>query len=498
MKKRFLALFLILVMCMSLALVGCGDSEDKDTTNAAGNKVDDGNDIVEQPLTLDLAINNTVNALCGSDHSIPVLESFDEKKVITIEVADTVSNVLNLDAKNLSFYDELTVSAEGETVNMNFYCDGKDLAVTAPGMANGDQAIGLSFETFMEDMESSGTMAVLEEGMADIMPQLKELLAQVEDLSAATQSGADAAAQLLTDIEGALSDVEKTEETKNVSINGKDVSAVVYTYKLDNDDFKKLMNVYIDFMEGYADSIMALASPYIVVQTSVLDSSATDSMASAESSSAADSMDMSAAFDELRTELDAVFEQITLDTTISFAVNPNNRCVMQMDTEMNMVMEGENITMDMALILGEDPAASDKYVLTMTGLEDNTEMLNAELAFETKTSGSVESTAVTFTATSEGESLTAGYTATFDSTTKAYELKLDAMGETLCTANGKMENTDDKFLLALDSITADGETLDLGVVLSVENDPNCEIPAVPEYTNIVKEGMIKQLLESIF
>ena len=467
MKKRsLLAIFMVVVLCFSMMLAGCKEEE-----KSSKKKSDSVTETVEK-LTAGTAMSNTLDALCTMDHAVPVLEDMSEKKVITASVDGLISNVLNLDAKNLAFYDELSVTVEGETVTGHIYCDGTELAVTSTDLFGPGVAVGINFSTLLEDLETSGLLDLLESEMgaelADLEEALTQYAASAEEMNATTE-------KVVAALEEFTQGIEYTEAEGTANVYGAQVGAVIYTYTMDKDDYKKLMDLFLDLAEeSYRAEIgKMIAQGYMTADE-------------------AEDMNL---FAEARDEMNAAWDDVDMSGVLKLYANPDNGCLMLIECTFIGTVEGETMDANMTLTLGEDPATSEKYVLAMDMNLDDTEILTMELALTSTTNGSVDTTTLDFDATVEGEEMDLlNFTATYDNSTSAYELAVEADGEKIA-ARGYMESTDDYFSITVDSLEADGETLELGFSLSIENDPNCEIPSVPEYANVLTDLGLADLLE---
>lgn len=457
-KHSILAFLLVFVMCLSMVMTGCGDSTESK----------------KKEITLDQAADNTLNALFDSDCSIGAFEDMSEKKVVTISMDNLFTNVLNMDLANLSFYDDLTVTAEGQTVNLNLYCDGSDLAITAPELL-GEQALGINFSTLAEDLETSGLLAALESEMGMTMSELMDILTQYEDLTSSmnpdeTMNG------LFSNLTDVAKDLEETKEEGTVTVYDEEVDAIIFTYTIEKEDITKLMDALLDSVgEVYSQMADGMVSASLVPADAI------------------ESVD----FAELQTQLNAAMEQIEIGGTVSMAVNPENGCIMRIDAPFSATSDSGKLDLTMELVLGKNPAETDKINLNISGVNSEGSELVMTMALNSTTSGSVDTTAFDFSFDIDGETGALNFTSTYNNDSNDYDLSLTVDGEKVLGAKGQMESTDSKFSIRIDEVYGDGETVPLALSLSVENDPNCEIPAVPEYTNILTEMDLAGLLGSM-
>lgn len=464
-KYSVIALLLVFALCLTMGMTGCQKDEAKTNENAAP---------VEE-LTLELAANNTVNALCSDECPVSVLENMDEKKVITIALDQEegqLENVLNLDLPNKSFYDELSLTIDGQTVDANVYCDGKALAVTAPALLGSDQALGINFETLITDLENSTLMDALdasEVGM--ILNSLEEYQGMLEGMTATANELAE---KFVKDLTTLLEDKVPTKSEGSVTVYDETVEAVNFTYVIEKDLIKQALDVYMDYCADYIEQMYAP-----MVESGVITNEDLEFMTSD--------------IEDVTAELDAAFEKMDMECTVTVAVNPENRCIMRIDYDVSVTYEEETVDGTVAFILGKNPAESNLYTMNMNlnAPDDSALILNATLSSTTE--GAVDTTTLNFDADVDGEAIKAILTCTYNNDSKEYKLAAEAEGETYAVT-GKLENTDDKFFLSIDKLEAPDEALELGLAITIENDPDCQIPAVPAYTNVLTDMDLGALL----
>ena len=464
MKKRsLLAIFMVLVLCMSMMLAGCQEDE-----TSGGNK-ETVADADEKELTAQEAMDNTLAALRSDRITVPVLEDMSEKKVITVAMDGLFSNVLNLDAANRSFYDELSVGLEGQTVTGQLYCDGKDLALTCPELM-GEAALGINFATFADDLKTSGLLDLL---MAELGGDLSELEGVLSEYSQSLGTMNADAEEIMDILEEVAQGMQSSKADGTANIYGAEVKAVVFTYAMDKDDYKKMIDLFLDMAEeAYQADLDAMISAGTI------------------------SPEEGNPYSDAKAEIDAIWGDAEMSGTMNLYANPENGCMMLMESTYTGTVEGETLEAVMTLTLGEDPAAGGKYVLALDMNLDETETIAMEMALTSTTEGSTDTTVFTFDAEVDGEKMDVmTFTAVYDYNSAAYELALEAESGKI-TAKGTMDSTEDKFIIIVDELEAEGETLPLGITVSVENDPDCEIPAVPAYTNALTDLGLTEMLET--
>ena len=449
MKKHFFAIIMILVLSLSM-MVGCqkgkNNTDNASNTDQTGSSVEETTTVKEE-LTAQLAMDNTLDALFTMNYSIPVLENRNEKKVITASMDGLFTNVLNLDVANTAFYDELSVTVEGQTFNGQIYCDGKDLAITAPALL-GNEAVGINFSTFMEDLEASGLLELLTAGLEDGTSVMGGALSAFSESMETMNTASEEIEKLLDEITQGM-EPEKSEGT--ATVYGEEMDALIFTYHLDRDHLKKLFDKIVELSEKIY-------------------------------------------FTQAKEALDAAWDDMEFNCVANMYANPNNGCIMLMKLDATSIIEGENAAVSLALTLGEDPATSDKYTLTTTMEIGDTQVMNMELALSNTTENSLETTALTLNAEVEGEKMEIlDFNATYDNGNNVYLLALGLDGAHYF-AKGTMDSSDDKFIITLDTLEVGGETMAPGFTLSMENDPTCEIPVVPGYVNVLTDLGLADML----
>lgn len=466
-KYSLIALLLVFAMCLSLGMTGC-QKDDAATTDPAETTVP------VQELTLELAADNTVKALSSDDLSAGVFENMDEKKVITIALdheEGQLQNVLNLDLPSKSFYDELSLTVDGQTVNANVYCDGKALAVTAPELLGADQALGVNFETLITDLENSTLMDAL---TASEFGMVLESLESYQDMLDGVTSTNELEEKLIQDLTVLLEDETPTKSDGTVTVYDETVNAVNFTYVIEKDLVKQVLDIYLDFYSEYMKQVYAP-----MVESGVMTQEDLDAMIP----------DLEA----LQAEIDAVFEAMELDCTAVISVNPENQCIMRFDFNVSVTYEEETVVGTVAFILGKNPAESDLFTMdvNLKAPEDSTLNLKATLANTTE--GAVDAIKLNVDVDIDGEKNNASLTCSYNNDTKEYKLTAEVDEEALAVT-GKLESTDSKLLFTVDQLEAADETIQIGLTITVENNPNCQIPAVPAYTNVLTDMDLAALL----
>lgn len=456
MKKRSLfALIMVFVLCLSMVMTGCQDDAktekpDTETTTAP-----------EEVLTMDLALTNTANALSVSDAGVGALKDLNQKKTVTVAIDQMFTNVLKMDLANSAFYDELSIASEGDGINpdikVNLYSNGTDIALVSPDLLGSEEAMGCTVESLVTSLMAA---AFAGEGSAAALGGLSQYAEVLGDIVNDTEL----AENMLKDLQKTLEGVTASESKGTVSVDGKDVEAVIFTYTMDKETLLDMVDIYLKYTaENYQKMLDAMVEAGLI--------------------SAEEAAEEGNIYEEMRNEMDAEMEGINVDTTLDIAVNPDNRCIMRMDISCKLAEDEENIDLAMELVLGENPAESDQIALNITASENDETIMSLKSVLSHTTTGSVDIYSVLLSADVEGEIATMNFTATYNNDNHDYELAL-TLDEERYAMTGKLENTADKLYFTVDQLEAEGETLPLGLSLTVENTPDCEIPAVPEYTDI--------------
>ncbi len=454
-KHSILAFLMVFVLCLTMVMTGCQATKD------------------EEPLTLELAANNTAEALCDFDSSVAVLENMDEKKTVTVSIEDLFTNVLKMDLSNKAFYDELNLTIEGQTANLNLYCNGTDLAVTAPEILGSDQALGVNLKTLVTDLKNSTLWESLDgDGeVSSVWALVMEVMDQYETIAEDLTIDEEA---LCEDLSKALEGMESSQEEGTATIYGETVDAVIFTYIMDEADIQAVLDVILEYSEeSYDKAIDAMVNTGLVLREDI----------EAQGN----------IYAEAREELDAAFETVELDGTLKISVNPENRCIMSVDAACTGTAEDSSAECTMALVFGKDPANTDKITLTLAANSDEGDTIGLEAVLSNTTEGTVDTTAFTVEVSEGDESETLAITCIYDSDSHNYELALD-VAEEHYAAYGLLENTDSKLTFTIDELEASGSTQTLGLTITVESTPDCEIPEVPEYVNILTDIDLSSML----
>ena len=465
-KRSFLAILLIFVMCFALVLSGCnqaGDegksdddkSKDKDSTN---------NQVVD-------SVDKTLGALLGQDNVSDVIEKIFEGGKVTVEIDGVLQNVLYMDAEGGRFADFLKIQSQGQSMDLNLYLDGGELAVEFP-MLLGDQAYGVNFGTLEQDLKNSEIWSLLGMSFEEVQSQLGFDFNQIFD---ALEGSMDAVGDMSDAFADALDGFKTTQEEGTVTINGTEVKAINIKCHVTSQDIYKMMETFLNEYEKLMKDMM----------NSVAGSMGMDA------EQAMGQLNM----DQVRQQLKQMLDEMNIQGDLVVSISPDTQYIMCVTADISSKVDGEDFAIDMDLVLGADPAKSDKYTFSlMMTAGGQTSGFTAELT--RTTNGSVDTTAFKLNAVrgQEAMELMTGYL-TYDNSNGAYELALTHEGDTMAFA-GTFLQTDDKVDFTLDTMTMDGQTQKIGLRVCVESISSAEIPQMPNYKNILK--LSKEELSNMF
>ncbi len=465
MKKSFLAKLLIVILCLSLVLCGCsgaadnkddGKNDDKTSNQGDGNKNDDDKGNKEEATPeekAEAAIGNTLSAIFSSDVDLGILEDAMECGKVTISMGDYIENVLYINTNDFNVADQLSLNIEGAELGAELYVNDEDLVIAVPGILDG--AYGISFDTLASDLEDSLMWEMMGLDYDEVMGQLNEYLEGLDGMLGGMDSSMN---DLAGALEEALDYVDRDITEGIAKVNGKDVPAVIVTYTITSDNLHKMLNVMIDWFEGCAEE-MGLE----------------DTMESAGMGRLSDTIG------EMKSSMDEFFKEGTMDVELVVNVNAETGYIMTADASVVGAMEGEESTILMNVNLGEDVTKSDEYTLTVSSTFEDETMDILEIALERDSNGSEIS--YDFSVYSYDAEV---FAASFEYDSASYEYNLSVKAdESAVTIEGTYKLTDDEFEFFVDYIEVDGESMDIGLLVTAEPVSASEIPDAPEYKNIL-------------
>lgn len=470
MKKRLLALFMVLVLCMTMVLTGCKDN----------NKTGDSTTPKDTEVTLNGSIEKTFNAMLSADAGpAAVMENALNKGKVTIALGEQLKNVLYLDSSSKAFANNLSFNEGDQSVNIGIYGKDKEFAIAAPELL-GDTVYGINLETLATDLKDSAIWSLMGTDYDTFMSEYSELIEQITSLLEGMDEEAvnEMADELVESISETLKDVEVTTKEEEVEIYGEKVKATVITYHMEKADIEKLMDVMIDWMEEMMTGIMDEMGDIIGESVTIEGGSSED------------------VFEQLRAEIDTGLDGVEIEGDFYAYINSKTQYLMQMGIELTATVEGETGVIDVAFVLGKDPTKSDKFAFVMDVESDGEKRtMEVSLSIDEKTEGDVKTTTFTLAADMDGEKQEIVLAFAHDQKKNEYKVSLNAE-DTEVSLSGKLEITDSKFHFTIDEVEADDETMSLGLAITVEVGAE-GMPAMPAYTNILKlsEDELTSLLE---
>lgn len=467
MKKSIFAKILILVLCLSLVLCGCGKdtpANDDDPTKAptSGQPTDPTKGPNSDPSDPSTPGDDPLSGLLGNM----------EYSKVTLTVGDMLTNVMYVDAANLKFVDQLKLNIEGTEVNAQLYLNQHELVVALPDFVS--DAYGINFDTLATDLPSSAIWGMMGTSYDDFMDQLNERLGGVLDTMENLEvmfSGADKCLEsLAAALEKALENVEQTTTTGKVDIYGKNVDAEIVKYSVDSAAMEKIVNTLIGWCEENANDLSGLLGEDILTSKDITD-----------------------AMNEAKTAVSSFFDNADLEASLAMNFNPASGALMSINGSFAGTIDGIEDGLYLNLILGENPAESDLYSFSI--LDSRNDGFSVTLGHE------VVDTKTTFTLTAsnvisgEADAMFVG-TVSYDTASNKYSASLTADGATYAV-NGTCKVTDETFEFTVDTLNADGEEMALNLKLLAESISASEIPNAPKYTNLLKmsEAELMELLE---
>lgn len=465
-KRSFLAILLVFVMCFALVLSGCNRASESGKPDE--DKPGKENSTTSSPV-ID-SIDKTLGALLGQDSVTDVIGQAFEGGKVTVEIDGVLQNVLYMDAKGGYFADVLKIQNQGQTIDLSLYLDGGELAVTFPVLL-GDQAYGIDFSTLVQDLKNSEIWSLLGTSFEDVQNQLGIDIGQMMDAFEGIMDATDDMGDVFAD---ALKGIETTQEEGTVTINGTEVKAINIKYHVTSQDIYGLFEAYMNESEKLMKDMMSsMAGAMGVDPEQILGR-----------------LNM----DEVRQEMKKVFDEMNIQGDLVISISPDTQYIMCVAADVSGTMEDETISVDMDLVLGTDPANSDKYTFSMVmNVDEEINGINAEIV--RTTNGSVETSTIKVNSFDDEESMEvmSGYLS-YDNSNGAYELSLNSDGD-IMAFTGKFQQTDDKLDFTLDTMTMDDETQKIGMRVCVESINPSEMPKMPSYKNILR--MSKEELNAL-
>lgn len=471
--RKILSLLLVLVMCLCM-LTACGENGDataangKDdttttTTNGeggtTGDKVIDPN---EEPYKAIARAYATMLSDLGGTY----VDMVDDIPAIvdgtaTYEISANVEGVnaeltAVVDPQKLTASADVSVDMQGVSTEASLWL-GDDIAVKMPDLL-GDKAYGVKLSTIMDDLDNSWILSMLDVDSADALLEmllsesgiamsdlndLEAALGELEDLGAALGDTVTDTVETLAD---ELTDYLKDLKT-DVTANG---DSAVITTTVTADDVADLMVILADTLEPVLDDLMGSLPSGMIDEELNLDELRNDAEG------------MRGEAGELRIihtlSKDGKLQKFEFCFVVDGEVQDENAAVVFADGD----AFGFEVFVEDISMLSFKSLSGDKEGFELTIPEEE-----AVLLFErNKSNGDF---------TVEGKSY----------------------GETAMMVKGNLQYGKDKFAIALDSITMDGETMELDVTVSIKE--GGKVKALPNYQNVLtmSQSQLQSLLSEV-
>lgn len=468
-KHSLLAKLLILVLCFALVLAGCNGTKDTDAGKADDKEqssnqtgTENGPDPQdEKPKTpeaqLTSSAGKTFAAMLNAGDSANVMDDVFTKGKITIEALGMLENVLYIDSANTYLADELVIDLGGQKMEASVFADGSALAVVLPTIL-GEDAYGVDLTTLAQDLKDSAIWEVA--GIS-----YEEFIAST-NLSMGTDPAAiikmlSRVSALEKALEEASSGVTFSSAEGKVTIYGEEVDATLITVHLTSDDIEKMVLAYMEWLEEVLKEELAdLADDQ--VETALTES-----------------------FDEYEKQIQEGFDEFVVSLDAVVAIDPTTEYMMSFDMDLEGKIGGvDDRAIRMDLILGKDPSNSDKYTFNMSAESEGKVVAGVEAVLSWSTAGDVDSTELKVSATEAGKTDEVFYGAlNYDNSKKTYILLAKADGSEL-KLEGGYEHTEKLFDLSVDTLTVDGQTMELDVKIRAEEVD--DVPQMPQFKNILQ------------
>ena len=315
---------------------------------------------------------------------------------------------------------------------------GDEIVVSLPELL-GDDAYGIRLSTLLEDLEDSW---ILDATGADSVDELLEMLM---DEAGVDMSMIEETLGLFSSLEDSV-DTDALEDSVEELLDylgeldtetEKDGSSYDITTTVTGEDVAEMMVIYVDIIEAIYGGMLE---------------------------------QMGMDFDDLYGDLEDSMDEIR---------DSEGKLVLNHRIAKNGKLEGMNFT-----IIEED---GDESVLEISFTDDD------GIGFEIVVDGDTVAELVPATGTSEGFTFTAmdGEGVLVFERSKSGELVIsaEADGDVVFELNGKLDYSDDKFELTVDTVEADGDEMEIGVTVSAE--AGGKVKAVPDYVNLVSMSMAK-------
>ncbi|MBQ9762088.1 MAG: hypothetical protein IJV82_03320 [Oscillospiraceae bacterium] len=454
-KHTIFAKLLIAMLCFAMLFSGC-----KGKDNGGG-----GN---ENPTNPESVLGDSLDKTFG-DGPVSVLEEALKCGKITISYRDDFENILYLDSENGDLVDELKAVIQGVDLNLSIFGNENRIAVSLPDILD-DKAYGIDFSTLADDLASTPIWDIVGVSYEDVLENMGASDLDIGQLVELGGTYTEIMMSLEDAIDEALSIPESSTTEGTVSINGKDVKATIVTFKIDDNDLIEMGKVFVDWAETtYNDCANELKDIF-------------------EGTDVADALEMDIPFDDARAEIEKAFDEVDFTLEIVTNINADSGLLMSVDGDLVVKYAGddEEYTAYLDLVLGEDPKNSNLYSLKMGAVNPDDEEIGLEAELTRNLSDAKDEYGIkveVFEDDDRDTVLTGNLS--YNKSSHAYVLSGEAGGNEL-EVTGKYQSNDDYFELSVDEVAFNGDSVEVGITVRVEDIERSEIPTMPTFKNILK------------
>lgn len=367
-----------------------------------------------------------------------------------------------VDAKNGAYSAKASAGAMGVTMDASLWGDKNNIALSVPALL-GNGTYGVKLDTLETDLEGSALLKSLTGGMSldDIKGALEsEAGIKWDDLKGMLSADklTEAMNKYTSDMEAFMKGKTYTVAEESFKVGETDVPAISVAYTLTADDYKKIMDIYAEMLDSQFGSIFTAAG--IDIKDEIESVMSEDGINEFLGDSVSGKIYLGK---KTGAVVAVVTEAETLKATVCFGEDVSKKLDMSFDVE--ITADGETVGVNAALT---DASADGK-----SGFE-----LNAAVTVD-----------------GEEHKLTAS--ALRNDADSKFEAKATVDGEEMGKIAGKLTYSAEEFTVTVDSVTAGGETTDIGLTVSAKLGGTVE--AVPEYTNIItaSEEDVSGILEAL-
>ena len=457
-NKKLSAFILAGAMMFSVAFTGCSALNTADIKNDPAKSIEDA---MMKSLEKFLEI---------SDDPSEVIESIGKKGSVNIkaDIEEVVlDNTLYIDSENSSFFDELSVTSAGISVNGSAFYNKSSAGVKIESMLGKDY-YGVKFDgNLFSKIKNSDLLKVVDSSgtVKSYIDSFSEAL-NGASFSTIKEENEQAISALIS----TLNELEPTVKSEKVEVSGKKIKAGCVSYDVDDDTMKKIADAYKTYEKDSQKTI-------------------TEIMEKLTGSSYKDM------YENIYETLDEELEDNTYKGTIKFYIADEMLVIAKADiTETNKEDTAKKSNMAAALSFGADPSVGDEIALTVS-VSEGEDSNNFDAKVKKVDNDSELSFTCEIKNQDESDDITTSSSAfTFNKTTNEYEFKLDDSDNiTNFAIGGTFTHTDKSFNVTLDKVTINGDDSEISVKVSGSKD--FKMPEMPSDVKDIFEMSEKELNE---